>query len=255
MNSIATAISNGRTDTSFVDDLNALLGTVNSRVALLLRSIEVHPVAAKMCCSFKRTHPSPFPFYYFSLCVNRTRGCFVDGRGAQVGAHLNTGARARNDIMELWTAVLVWALGGRPRACMRRARDPNAKPNYCHITRLSTICGLFSFFSFIGFPHTRVFQRCPKKSKKHADVTFNRDCTFNRIDRERCLNLARDRSNDIDRYQTHGARHEPRLSRLRSRALGARCAALVAAVRLRRSHRVRPWNVRVVSSRLVSFES
>jgi hypothetical protein len=44
MNSIATAISNGRTDTSFVDDLNALRGTVNSRVALLLRSIEVHPL-------------------------------------------------------------------------------------------------------------------------------------------------------------------------------------------------------------------
>jgi hypothetical protein len=82
-------------------------------------------------------------------------------------------------------------------------------------------------------------------------VTFNRDCTFNRIDRERCLNLARDRSSEIDRYQTHGARREPRLSRLRSRALGARCAALVAAVRLRRSHRVRPWNVRVVSSRLL----
>ena len=30
-------------------------------------------------------------------------------------------------------------------------------------------------------------------------MTFNRACTFNRIDRERCLNLARDRSSEIDR--------------------------------------------------------
>ena len=60
MNSIATAISNGRTDTSFVDDLNALRGTVNSRVALLLRSIEVHPLQLR--CVFSRTHPSTFPF-------------------------------------------------------------------------------------------------------------------------------------------------------------------------------------------------
>ena len=59
MNSIATAISNGRTDTSFVDDLNALRGTVNSRVALLLRSIEVHPFAAKMCCSYQKEHTPP----------------------------------------------------------------------------------------------------------------------------------------------------------------------------------------------------
>ena len=112
MNSIATAISNGRTDTSFVDDLNALLGTVNSRVALLLRSIEVHPVAAKMCCSFKRTHPSPFPFYYFSLDEPHTRVfCRWPWRAPE---------RQRDDSMELWTAVLVWAFGLRARACMRR---------------------------------------------------------------------------------------------------------------------------------------
>ena len=49
MNSIAIAIPNGRTDTSIADDFNALPGTVSSRVALLLRSTEVHPVAAKMC--------------------------------------------------------------------------------------------------------------------------------------------------------------------------------------------------------------
>ena len=61
MNSIATAISNGRTDTSFVDDLNALRGTVNSRVALLLRSIEVHPLQLR-CVVLSRTHPSTFPF-------------------------------------------------------------------------------------------------------------------------------------------------------------------------------------------------
>ena len=112
MNSIATAISNGRTDTSFVDDLNALLGTVNSRVALLLRSIEVHPVAAKMCCSFKRTHPSPFPFYYFSLDEPHTRVfCRWPWRAPE---------RQRDDSMELWTAVLVGAFGLRARACMRR---------------------------------------------------------------------------------------------------------------------------------------
>ena len=148
MNSIATAISNGRTDTSFVDDLNALLGTVNSRVALLLRSIEVHPVAAKMCCSFKRTHPSPFPFYYFSLCVNRTRGCFVDGRGAQV-ARTSTPARERG--MTSWNCgrlCLCGLLAGdRVHACddARAIQTPNQTT---HITmHISTICGL-SFFSF-----------------------------------------------------------------------------------------------------------
>ena len=62
MNSIATAISNGRTDTSFVDDLNALRGTVNSRVALLLRSIEVHPLQLRCVVLKNRTHPSTFPF-------------------------------------------------------------------------------------------------------------------------------------------------------------------------------------------------
>ena len=36
-------------DKSFADDLNMKRGIVSSRVALLLRSTEVHPVAAKMC--------------------------------------------------------------------------------------------------------------------------------------------------------------------------------------------------------------
>ena len=57
MNSIATAILNGRTDTSFVDDLNALRGTVNSRVALLLRSIEVHPLQLRCVVLSEHTPP------------------------------------------------------------------------------------------------------------------------------------------------------------------------------------------------------
>ena len=76
MNSIATAISNGRTDTSFVDDLNALRGTVNSRVALLLRSIEVHPLQLR-CVVLKNT-----PLHISILWDDRTRGCFGDCRGS-----------------------------------------------------------------------------------------------------------------------------------------------------------------------------
>ena len=68
MNSIATAISNGRTDTSFVDDLNALRGTVNSRVALLLRSIEVHPLQLR--CVVLREHTPP---HFHSLGRSHTR--------------------------------------------------------------------------------------------------------------------------------------------------------------------------------------
>ena len=104
MNSIATAISNGRTDTSFVDDLNALLGTVNSRVALLLRSIEVHPLQLRCVVLFKQEHTPPHFHFIISLWTNRTRGCFVDGRGAHQSE--------RGDIMELWTAVLVVGLAG-----------------------------------------------------------------------------------------------------------------------------------------------
>ena len=69
MNSIATAISNGRTDTSFVDDLNALRGTVNSRVALLLRSIEVHPLQLR-CVVLKNT---PLHILTFSGMIPHTR--------------------------------------------------------------------------------------------------------------------------------------------------------------------------------------
>ena len=65
MNSIATAILNGRTDTSFVDDLNALRGTVNSRVALLLRSIEVHPLQLRCVVLFKQEHTPPH-FHFLS---------------------------------------------------------------------------------------------------------------------------------------------------------------------------------------------
>ena len=58
MNSIAIAIPNGRTDTSIADDFNVPPGTVSSRVALLLRSTEVHPAAAKMCY-LSEIHPLP----------------------------------------------------------------------------------------------------------------------------------------------------------------------------------------------------
>ncbi len=159
MNSIATAISNGRTDTSFVDDLNALLGTVNSRVALLLRSIEVHPVAAKMCCSFKRTHPSPFPFY--SLWTNRTRGCFVDGRGAhqsdremtawncgrlclwawRVGARCNHTQRARSKCQTKHMYTSSSSSSSSSSSITHKARDAR---------RASTTCGVFFPFFFFA---------------------------------------------------------------------------------------------------------
>jgi len=118
--------------------------------------------------------PLPISILLFlSLCEPHTRVfCRWPWRA---GAHLNTGARARNDIMELWTAVLVWAFGLRARACMRRRarskRQTKRRLIYPSITgrrastRLDRLCFFFLFF-FIGFPHTRVFRRCPKKSKK-----------------------------------------------------------------------------------------
>ena len=45
---LCIAIPNAREDESFADDLNKKRGIVNSRVALLLRSIEIQPAVSKI---------------------------------------------------------------------------------------------------------------------------------------------------------------------------------------------------------------
>ena len=97
---LCIAIPNAREDESFADDLNKKRGIVNSRVALLLRSIEVHPFAAKMCCS-SRTHPSPFPI---SLTLPHTR-VFSPWPKKQNNQTPDHCLRTRRKI-EMWRAVL-----------------------------------------------------------------------------------------------------------------------------------------------------
>ena len=157
MNSIATAISNGRTDTSFVDDLNALRGTVNSRVALLLRSIEVHPLQLR-CVVLSRTHPSTFPFSgttahacvfdmaagarrcYERLCANSLKNTSPRRMKLRraVLAHLtpfllsrrNKSARKPSTFLLMYVTSPVSRPARRPshtRGCFRHAHKPLAR--------------------------------------------------------------------------------------------------------------------------------
>ena len=95
MNSIATAIPNGRTDTSIADDFNVPPGTVSSRVALLLRSTEVLPAAASMCY-LSEIHPPQ------NSCMFRTRGCSDCGYpwGICRGPYGQTVSPPRNQMRE-----------------------------------------------------------------------------------------------------------------------------------------------------------
>ena len=55
---LCIAIPNAREDESFADDLNKKRGIVNSRVALLLRSIEIQPAVSKIRALIAHLPPS-----------------------------------------------------------------------------------------------------------------------------------------------------------------------------------------------------
>ena len=79
---LCIAISNAREDESFADDLNKKRGIVNSRVALLLRSIEIQPAVSKIralsahhppSLLSKTQHPTKTPSQLFLFsCSTRT---------------------------------------------------------------------------------------------------------------------------------------------------------------------------------------
>ena len=58
---LCIAIPNAREDESFADDLNKKRGIVNSRVALLLRSIEIQPAVSKIRALIAHLPPSSPP--------------------------------------------------------------------------------------------------------------------------------------------------------------------------------------------------
>lgn len=65
---LCIAIPNAREDESFADDLNKKRGIVNSRVALLLRSIEIQPAVSKIRALIAHLPPSsPNLYLQFSL--------------------------------------------------------------------------------------------------------------------------------------------------------------------------------------------
>ena len=88
---LCIAIPNAREDESFADDLNKKRGIVNSRVALLLRSIEIQPAVSKIRALIAHL-PPPFspnltyfkPLSYISnlfsflSCGARTPRCTSD---------------------------------------------------------------------------------------------------------------------------------------------------------------------------------
>ena len=78
---LCIAISNAREDESFADDLNKKRGIVNSRVALLLRSIEIQPAVSKIRALSAHHPPSllskhntqpKHPLNSFLSCSTRT---------------------------------------------------------------------------------------------------------------------------------------------------------------------------------------
>ena len=156
MNSIATAISNGRTDTSFVDDLNALRGTVNSRVALLLRSIEVHPLQLR-CVVLSRTHPSTFPF----SGMTPHAGVLDMAVGAQTFVSrlcANSLSKKHHQSQANETAE-----GCAPSIAQTRARaKPSTSPVnfFMYVTPLPSRAPRPPFF--LPVPYTRVFSTWPK---------------------------------------------------------------------------------------------
>jgi hypothetical protein len=72
---LCIAIPNAREDESFADDLNKKRGIVNSRVALLLRSIEIQPAVSKIRAllahlpPFSQPHSKSFLFHISNLSL------------------------------------------------------------------------------------------------------------------------------------------------------------------------------------------
>ena len=137
--------------------------------------------------------------------------------------------RARDEIMEMCTAVLVVGLAGGC-ALRRRRKYVMCRRNHTHrarskcqtkhiyiiisssITarerRATCVDRLWSFFPFLSFSHripahAGVLDVDKKIKTNHGDVTFNR------IDRARRLNRARYRSGDIDRSDAVSSRPWP----------------------------------------------
>ena len=140
MNSIATAISNGRTDTSFVDDLNALRGTVNSRVALLLRSIEVHPLQLR--CVVLSEHTPP---HFHSPGAPTHAGVFTFAKKREKKTRARCAQTVSIKLVRHTTSArTTWNCGGlcspRPRSSRAMLRDRSQVVPATH-------------------PHTRVFSR------------------------------------------------------------------------------------------------
>ena len=77
---LCIAIPNAREDESFADDLNKKRGIVNSRVALLLRSIEIQPAVSKiraLLAHLPPLLPTSLPNFYtlsFLLAMNPPLG-------------------------------------------------------------------------------------------------------------------------------------------------------------------------------------
>ena len=93
---LCIAIPNAREDESFADDLNKKRGIVNSRVALLLRSIEIQPAVSKIRALIAHLPPpfSPNLTYFKPFLTFPTSSLFSLVARVPLAAHqTNSGCK------------------------------------------------------------------------------------------------------------------------------------------------------------------